>query len=131
MKNGITFKTEQVVPLYYEDEQGEYKLLGKISEITSDITDVIEPTDEYEEFIKKIKYNQDLSVSFSVSNVNKDVLIKEFIEPYIQYEFQRELFNLYLKNYRYEQMKDKGMSDRDIVIEEVYRKHCWKYCPRN
>lgn len=119
-------KEDKLVPLYYVVD-GEYKLLGKISEITSDITDVIEPTDEYEEFIRKFNYNQDLSVSFSVSNVNKDVLIKNFIEPYIQYEFQRELFNLYLKNYRHEQMKAQGMTDRDIVIEEIYQKHKWGF----
>jgi hypothetical protein len=121
---------DKLVPLYYKAD-GDYKLLGKISEITSDITDVIEPTVEYEEFIRKFKYNQDLSISFSVSNVNKDVLIKEFIEPYIHYEYQMELINSWIKNYRYEQMKAKGMADRDIVIEEVYKKHCWKYNPRN
>lgn len=121
---------DKLIPLYYVVD-GDYKLLGKISEITSDITDAIEPTDEYEEFIKKIKFNQDLSISFSVSSVNKDVLIKEFIEPYIHYEYQKKLFDLYLKNYRYEQMKAQGMADRDIVLEEIYKKHCWKYYPRN
>lgn len=122
---------DKLVPLYYKAEDGDYKLLGKISEITSDITDAVEPTVEYEEFIKKFKYNQDLSISFSVSNVNKDVLIKEFIEPYMQYEYQIELINSWLKSYRYEQMKAKGMTDKDIVIEEVYKKYCWKYNPRN
>jgi hypothetical protein len=118
---------DKLVPLYYKAEDGDYKLLGKISEITEDITDVIEPTAEYEEFIRKFKYNRDCSISFSVSNVNKDVLIKDFIEPYIHYEYQMELINSWLKSYRYEQMKAKGMPDRDIVIEEVYKKHCWKY----
>ena len=127
MKNG---------EIYYKDSRGKTHYLGKLAdfifdEIVSDITDVIEPTVEYEEFIKKFKRNQDHTITFSVSNVNKDVLIKEFIEPYIQYEFERELIYSWIKNYRYEQMKAQGMSDRDIVLEEIYKKHCWKYYPRN
>lgn len=118
---------DKLVPLYYVVD-GDYKLLGKISEITSDITDVVEPTVEYEEFIRKFKRNQDHTITFSV---DKDVLIKEFIEPYIHYEFERELINSWIKNYRYEQMKAQGMADRDIVLEEIYKKYCWKYYPRN
>ena len=127
MKNG---------EIYFKDSKGKAHYLGKLAdfifdEIMPDITDVIEPTVEYEEFIRKFKRNQDLSISFNISNVNKDVLFKDFIEPYIQYECQRELINSWVKNYRYEQMKAQGMSDRDIVLEEVYKKHCWKYNPRN
>ena len=99
MKNGITFNVEDIIPLYYEDESGKYEYLGKVSEFEADISDIVEPTEVDGQFVKKIKLNQDYSFSVEISNVDKEALMKAFIEPYIQYCFERDLMNSYIKSY--------------------------------